>query len=80
MQFTKLSSVKHRITVGVPLPFNVYDADRTLLLARAQQIESVAQFESLLSRGVLVDLDEILGPVEVAKRAPAAACDRRRRH
>jgi len=72
MQFTKLSSVKHRITVGVPLPFNVYDADRTLLLARAQQIESVAQFESLLSRGVLVDLDEILGPVEVAKRAPPA--------
>lgn len=72
MQFTKLSSVKYRITVGTPLPFNVYDADRTLLLARAQMIDSAAQFESLLNRGVLVDLDEILGPVEVARRAPAA--------
>jgi HD-GYP domain-containing protein (c-di-GMP phosphodiesterase class II) len=72
MQFTKLSSVRHRISVGVPLPFHVYDADRTLLLARGQPVESVAQIESLLNRGVLVDLDEILGPVEVAKRAPPA--------
>jgi len=34
MQLTALSAVKHRIRVGEPLPFNVRNADHTLLLAR----------------------------------------------
>ena len=71
MQFAPLASVKHRVTIGAPLPFNVYNADRTLLLATGKAIDSNGQFESLMSRGVLVDLDELLDPIDVARRAPA---------
>lgn len=70
MQFAPLSSVKHSVTLGIALPFNVYNADRTLLLARGKSIESSEQFEALMSRGVLVNLDELLDPVDVARRAP----------
>ena len=38
MQFSPLSLVKDRVTVGQPLPFNVRDADQTLMLARGQVI------------------------------------------
>ena len=70
MQFAPLSTVKHRVALGVPLPFNVYNADRTLLLARGKAIETSEQLEALMSRGVLVNLDEMLDPVDVARRAP----------
>jgi len=72
MQFAPLASVKHRVTIGAPLPFNVFNVDRTLLLAAGKAIDSAGQLDTLMDRGVLVDLDELLDPVDVARRAPAA--------
>jgi HD-GYP domain-containing protein (c-di-GMP phosphodiesterase class II) len=60
MQFAELSQVKHRITPGAPLPFNVRNADKTLLLARGQRVESQEHLTSLFERGALVDLAELL--------------------
>jgi HD-GYP domain-containing protein (c-di-GMP phosphodiesterase class II) len=64
MNFAHLSAVKHRIRLGMPLPFNVRSADRTLLLARGQQLENEQQLESLFGRGALVDLAELKTPRE----------------
>ena len=41
------------------MPFNVYRADATLLLARGQVVQSDAQMEVLFERGTLVDLREL---------------------
>ncbi len=59
MQVTALSAVKHRVRVGEPLPFNVRNADHTLLLARGQHVGSAAQLDALFERGALVDLAEL---------------------
>ncbi len=66
MQFAELSQVKHRITPGAPLPFNVRNADQTLLLARGQRVESQEHLTSLFERGALVDLAELLPPAPQA--------------
>ena len=55
MQCSHLAAVKHRLQVGRPLPFNVRDSDKTLLLARGQVIASVTQLEALKERGVWFD-------------------------
>jgi len=60
MQYAELSTVKHRLRPGLPLPFNVRDADRTLLLARGQRVDSHEQLQALFTRGALVDLAELL--------------------
>lgn len=73
MRYAQLSTVRHRVQVGTPLPFNVRDIDRTLLLARGQAVDSAAQMEALFSRGTLVDVAELLTPAEVVRQAPAAA-------
>ena len=70
MPYAELSSVKHRVRPGAPLPFNVRDADRTLLLARGQRIETLEQMDALLRRGALVDLAELLSLREAVKAAP----------
>lgn len=70
MSFAQLSVVKHRIQVGVPLPFNVRNSDRTLLLARGQRVESTDQLEALLERGALVDIAEIMSPAEKLHQLP----------
>lgn len=70
MKITELSTVMHRLQPGVPLPFNVRDADRQLLLARGQRIESREQLEALMRRGALVDLAELQTPREAVLRAP----------
>jgi HD-GYP domain-containing protein (c-di-GMP phosphodiesterase class II) len=71
MQFCALSTVKQRITLGAPLPFNVRDADRTLLLARGQVIDSEAQMLALFERGALVDVEELArGLAQVQEAAP----------
>ena len=59
MQLAPLSSVQHRLCLGAPLPFNVRDADCTLLLARGQALESAEQLQALCTRGALVDLAEL---------------------
>ncbi|HZF79711.1 MAG TPA: HD domain-containing phosphohydrolase [Rubrivivax sp.] len=70
MQLAQLSSVKHRVHLGAPLPFNVRDADKTLLLARGQRIQSGEQLEALFSRGALVDLAELQTAREEITKAP----------
>lgn len=69
MPFTSLSAVKHRIRVGMPLPFNVRNADHTLLLARGQQVDSQDQLDSLFERGALVDLIELQTSTEAIRHA-----------
>lgn len=70
MAYAPLAAVRDRITVGAPLPFNVRDADGTLLLARDQRIDSLGALEALFNRGSLVDMAELLSPVERARTAP----------
>ncbi|MBX3643830.1 MAG: hypothetical protein KF720_12270 [Rubrivivax sp.] len=70
MQCSQLATVKHRLAVGKPLPFNVRNADHTLLLARGQVVGSVEQMEALFTRGALVDLAELRGPQEQIATAP----------
>ena len=52
MRFIELESVKHRLQVGVPLPFNVRQSDHTLLLARGQVLVGVEQLQALFQRGM----------------------------
>jgi len=59
MQLAAIDTVKNRIALGVPLPFNVRNADRTLLLARGHKLQSQEQIEALMMRGALVDLAEL---------------------
>jgi HD-GYP domain-containing protein (c-di-GMP phosphodiesterase class II) len=73
MQFADLSAVKHRLRLGAPLPFNVRNADKTLLLARGQQVDSAAHLAQLLERGALVDMTELLSPREEVLKAPREA-------
>jgi HD-GYP domain-containing protein (c-di-GMP phosphodiesterase class II) len=70
MQFSQLSTVKHRLTVGKPLPFNVRNADHTLLLARGQVVDTHDQLEALFTRGALVDIAELRSPQDQIKAAP----------
>jgi HD-GYP domain-containing protein (c-di-GMP phosphodiesterase class II) len=69
MQFAELSAVKHRLKLGAPLPFNVRNADKTLILARGQKIESAADLAALLERGALVDLAELVSPSDRIRHA-----------
>ena len=73
MQFAELSSVKHRLRLGAPLPFNVRDADRTLLLARGQRLDSEEQMTALFLRGCLVDLAELQSARDEVLKAPREA-------
>ena len=71
MQYSQLSVVKHRVRAGAPLPFNVRNADTTLLLARGQVVSSHEQMEALFERGALVDIAELRSPrAEVEEAAP----------
>jgi len=70
MPYAPLAALRDRIRVGAPLPFNVRNADGTLLLARNQPIGSRDELDSLFERGTLVDLDEVLSPVERVAAAP----------
>lgn len=70
MQYAPLAAVRHRIAVGMPLPFNVRDADGTLLLARDQRIDTLDALEALFERGTLVDLSELQTAVERIQTAP----------
>lgn len=70
MQYTQLSVVKNRIQVGAPLPFNVRNADATLLLARGQVVTTPEQLQALFERGALVDLAELQSPRDLVMQAP----------
>ena len=70
MQLTDLAVVKHRIQLGAPLPFNVRNADHTLLLARGHLLETEDQLRSLMERGALVDIAEIQTAADRVRQAP----------
>ncbi len=69
MSFVDLATVQQRVAAGIPLPFDVYDADETLLLARGQVIETDAQLDQLLQRGALVGLADAAPNVTQIKAA-----------
>lgn len=68
MQLLKL--VRNRVAIGEPLPWNVRDGNRKLLLASGHVITDEAQLETLLERGAFVDAEEVKA---AAARAAAAA-------
>ncbi|MBU6261164.1 MAG: hypothetical protein KGJ30_19520 [Burkholderiales bacterium] len=76
MPYAELSTVSHRVRLGAPLPFNVRDADRTLLLARGQQVESTEQLTALFERGALVDMAELRSPRDEIRQAARAELPR----
>lgn len=47
-----------KVTLGVPLPWNVRDASERLLLSKGQIVDSQTQLDHLLERGAFVDLEE----------------------
>jgi hypothetical protein len=47
-----------KVQLGVPLPWNVRDADERLLLSKGQTVDSQAQLDLLLERGAFVDLED----------------------
>ena len=70
MPYAELSSVKHRLAPGVPLPFDVLDAEHQLLLARGQLLHTQQQLDLLLERGACVDLSALQSPREQILKAP----------
>ncbi|MDP2004949.1 MAG: HD domain-containing phosphohydrolase [Rubrivivax sp.] len=70
MQYAELATVKHRVQPGAMLPFNVRDADGTLLLSRGHLIESRAHLDALFTRGALVDIAELLAAQDIVRAAP----------
>lgn len=80
MAFTELSAVRHRLHLGQPLDFDVFDADQHLLLARGQTVHTAEQLAALLKRGALVRLSELLGPRQGILQAPRELLPRLWRH
>ncbi len=72
MGFTPLHLVIQRVQAGRPLPFNVYNNDRTLLLAKGQALGSQDQLQKLFDRGTLVSLDELVKPAQAVAEAEAS--------
>lgn len=66
MSLAPLSTASHRIRIGEPLPFGVYDTEGNLLLASGQEVATTAQLQALMQRGARVD------PSEVARSAGGA--------
>lgn len=58
MQLAPLSTARHKIRFGTPLPFNIRNADGTLLLARGKVLDSDDQVDALEERGAVVDGEE----------------------
>jgi hypothetical protein len=58
MSFTPLSTVKHRIQLGAPIPFNIRNSDGTLLLARGMCWSAPTRSMLLEDRGALVDSED----------------------
>ena len=70
MSFSPLSAVKHRITLGAPIPFNIRNADGTLLLARGKVLNSTDQIDALEDRGALVDSEDPSSIAAQVRNAP----------
>lgn len=59
MLYSPLATVRHRIQLGAPVPFNIRGPDRTLLLARGQVIRDDEQLDALFERHAVVDAEEV---------------------
>lgn len=59
MKLVPIQQVSGHIKSGAPLPFGVRDADGKLLLAKGQMVPNEQMRETLLARGVFVDMDEL---------------------
>ncbi|MDE2081262.1 MAG: hypothetical protein KGI90_07915 [Burkholderiales bacterium] len=70
MPFAQLSTVRHRVQLGSPLPFHVRDVNRQLLLARGQIVASQAQLEALCERGAVIDLADLQSARDEIMKAP----------
>ncbi len=69
MSFVDLATVQSRVKVGIPLPFDVWAADETLLLARGQTIETSPQLDNMLKRGSLVGLADAVPSCDSIRQA-----------
>lgn len=58
MDLRPLAELRSRVRYGAPLAFHVRHPDGTLLLARGQPMRDEAQFDALVARGAIVDLDD----------------------
>jgi HD-GYP domain-containing protein (c-di-GMP phosphodiesterase class II) len=76
MGFTPLALVRQRVMQGGALPFNVYNNDQTLLLAKGQIITSHDVLMSLFERGSLVSLQELTSESDAIAKAPASELPR----
>jgi len=47
-----------KVQLGIPLPWNVRDANERLLLSKGQVVDSQSQLDLLLDRGAFVDFEE----------------------
>lgn len=72
MSYSQLSTVRHRLAIGLPLPFNVRDANQHVLLARGQVIATPGQLDALLASGALVDMHELMTQAQRIRKAPRA--------
>ncbi|MET0333256.1 MAG: HD domain-containing phosphohydrolase, partial [Rhizobacter sp.] len=70
MSYSPLSSVKDRIRLGGPAPFNIRGPDQRLLLARGQIIRDESQLEALLDREAVVDSEELRSAKSEVAEAP----------
>jgi HD domain len=70
MSYAELSAVQHRLHLGAPLAFDVFDVDHQLLLARGQTLYTPEQLAALLQRGALVLLSELLAPGQAITQVP----------
>ncbi|MDE2566111.1 MAG: hypothetical protein KGL50_10000 [Burkholderiales bacterium] len=70
MPLADLSTVKHRVQLGSPLPFHVRDGHGKLLLARGQVVASEAQLQALCERGAVIDLADLQSAREEIMKAP----------
>lgn len=71
MRFAPLAAVRHRLEIGKPLNFNVYDIDGSLLLSRETNVDTPTQIDALVSRGVQIDIAEVSDRIDVAAYVPA---------
>jgi HD-GYP domain-containing protein (c-di-GMP phosphodiesterase class II) len=63
----------HQLSVGAPLPWDVYNGHGTLLLRRGQTIESERALYRLIEEGLFVDADEsAYADAQVVEEKPSA--------
>lgn len=73
MQYVPLSVVQEQIGEGRVLPFDIYDEDDLLLLARSTVVETRAQLDALIERGVRVRVEDLADPSSVVDHVPSTA-------